>query len=161
MIRNTTLLAIIWLAFGGVHGLRAQTPADERLNKTHFWLNKSAVAYDGYDAVSYFSGKPVMGMKKFSAVHEGITYWFATEKNKTAFMASPEKYEPAYGGWCAYAIGAKGEKVEPDPENFKIVQGRVNLFYRNFFSNTLNDWNDDEKNLKARADQNWTQKIYK
>jgi hypothetical protein len=51
--------------------------------------------------------------------------------------------------------------VEPDPENFKIVDGKVNLFYKDFFGNTLNDWNEDEKALKTKAVENWSVKIYK
>ena len=72
---------------------------------------------------------------------------------------NPQKYEPAYGGWCAYAMGAKGQKVSVDPETFKIVDGRLNLFYNKFFNNTLEDWNKDEGNLKKKAEANW-QKIY-
>ena len=57
-------------------------------------------------------------------------------------------------------MGAKGEKVEVDPENYKIINGVLNLFYKNFFSNTIDDWNKDETKLKKQADINWT-KIYK
>lgn len=70
-------------------------------------------------------------------------------------MASPEKYEPEYGGWCAYAMGESGEKVKIDPETFKIVNGKLYLFYNFFFNNTLKDWNIDEKHLKLKADKNW------
>ncbi len=39
----------------------------------------------------------------------------------------PDKYEPAYGGWCAYAMGESGEKVKIDPETFKILDGQTLL----------------------------------
>ena len=52
-------------------------------------------------------------------------------------------------------MGAKGEKVEVDPETFKIIQGKLYLFYNAFFNNTLKDWNKDEANLKLKADANW------
>jgi YHS domain-containing protein len=138
----------------------AQSPAEAR-NARHFWLNEKGIAYDGYDATSYFTGKPLKGTAAYSVRHEGIVYWFANAQNQEVFKKTPDRFVPAYGGWCSYAIGAKGEKVEPDPQNFKIVSGRVNLFYRSFFANTLDDWNADEKALKAKADQNWTQKIYR
>ena len=64
-------------------------------------------------------------------------------------------YEPQYGGWCAYAMGTSGEKVKVDPETFKIIDGRLFLFYNAFFNNTLNSWNKDEKNYHTKADQNW------
>ena len=76
------------------------------------------------------------------------------------FKKDPTKYEPQYGGWCAYAMGAKGEKVEINPETFKIVDGKLYLFYNRFFSNTLTDWNKDEAHLKKQADVNW-QKTFK
>lgn len=158
------IFSILFLSglFRGI--AEAQTPAEKKenvLNKKHFWQTKPGIAYDGYDATTYFGQKPQKGKKEFSSTFKGIVYLFVNANNKAIFDANPEKYEPAYGGWCAYAIGAKGEKVEPDPENFKIVNGKVNLFYKSFFSNTLDDWNKDEKNLKPKADQNWTNKIYK
>jgi hypothetical protein len=67
--------------------------------------------------------------------------------------------EPAYGGWCAYAMGSTGEKVSVDPKTFKIVNGRLNLFYNRFFNNTLDDWNKDEVNLKKKADFKLAEKI--
>ncbi len=123
----------------------------------HFLIEKGA-ALSGYDPVSYFSGKPQKG--KIVYQHGGITYKFATTANLEMFKKTPAKYEPAYGGWCAYAMGAKGEKVEVDPENYKIVNGNLNLFYKNFLSNTLDDWNKEEAKLKKQADANWL-KIFK
>ena len=46
------------------------------------------------------------------------------------FRVSPEKYLPEYGGWCAFGM-SKGEKFPVDPENFKIVDGRLLLFLKN------------------------------
>ncbi|CAN5522902.1 hypothetical protein BH10BAC1_BH10BAC1_15570 [soil metagenome] len=57
-------------------------------------------------------------------------------------------------------MGATGEKVEVDPETFKIVNGKLYLFYNSYFNNTLSKWNKDEKNLNKTADVNWA-KIYK
>ena len=123
----------------------------------HFLVDKG-VAISGYDPVNYFTSKPQKG--KIAYIHNGITFKFTSAANLEMFKKNPAKYEPAYGGWCAYAMGAKGEKVDVDPENYKIVNGILNLFYKNFFSNTLDDWNKDEVKLKKQADINWT-KIFK
>ncbi len=64
-------------------------------------------------------------------------------------------YEPQYGGWCAYAMGNSGEKVEVDPETYKIVDGKLYLFYNKYFTNTLKSWNKDEAKLKSKADESW------
>ena len=52
-------------------------------------------------------------------------------------------------------MGKKGEKVEIDPETFKIVDAKLYLFYNKFFNNTLKSWNQDEARLKTQADRNW------
>ena len=87
--------------------------------------------------------------------YKGVTYLFASQQNLAKFKASPEKYEPAYGGWCAYAMGETGEKVKIDTETFKIVDGKLYLFYNFWGNNTLTDWNKSEGPLKAKADQHW------
>jgi YHS domain-containing protein len=121
-----------------------------------FNVNKSSLAIDGYDPVAYFTqNKAIEGKKDIAVIYEGITYRFATIQNKQAFSADPARYEPQYGGWCAYAMGASGEKVEVDPETFKIINGKLYLFYNSFFNNTLKSWNKNESSLKAKADINW------
>jgi YHS domain-containing protein len=119
-------------------------------------LNKAGVAIGGYDPVAYFmQGKAIEGKKEFSATIGEASYLFSTAQNAALFKANPSKYQPRYGGWCAYAMGASGEKVEIDPETFKIIDGRLYLFYNKFFNNTLKSWNKDEGNLKQKADANW------
>src|SRR3954451_10330679 len=89
----------------------------------------NGVAIQGYDAVAYMKqGKAVKGKKEFSVNQDGVDYYFSSEANKDEFKKSPAKYEPEYGGWCAYAMGSKGEKVSIDPATFKIVDGKLYLF---------------------------------
>jgi YHS domain-containing protein len=116
---------------------------------------KKQVALEGYDPVSYFDNKPMEGKSEIKLSYKGVTYLFATQHNLSKFKANPEKYEPAYGGWCAYAMGETGEKVKIDPETFKIVDGKLYLFYNFWANNTLVDWNKNERPLKTKADQNW------
>ncbi|ASZ14940.1 MULTISPECIES: YHS domain-containing (seleno)protein [Chitinophaga] len=120
-------------------------------------VSKTGLAIEGYDPVAYFTeNKAIEGKKSLSTTYQGITYRFSSAGNKAVFAAHPEQYQPQYGGWCAYAMGAKGEKVEIDPETFKIINGKLYLFYNKFLNNTLKTWNKDETRLKAAADQNWT-----
>ncbi len=116
---------------------------------------KKNIAIEGYDPVSYFDSKPAEGKSEYKITHKGVTYLFANSSNLEKFKANPDKYEPAYGGWCAYAMGETGEKVKIDPETYKIVNGKLNLFYNFWGTNTLKDWNKNETPLKAKADQNW------
>ncbi len=122
---------------------------------------EDGLAIQGYDPVAYIiQNKAVKGSKDQAVFHQGVTYYFASAANKEEFKKNPFRYEPEYGGWCAYAMGEKGEKVSVDPKTFKIIGGKLYLFYNKYFNNTLTDWNKDESNLKRKADANW-QKFYK
>jgi YHS domain-containing protein len=146
---KSVLLLISSLAFSVT--LLAQSDAVRAKN---FNVKKN-LAIDGYDPVSYFKGKPIEGKPQFKFTHHGVTYHFVNQDNLTAFKGSPDKYEPAYGGWCAFAMGDTGEKVKIDPETYKIVDGKLYLFYNFWLTNTLEDWNNDELKLKTNADKNW------
>ncbi|HEU4790705.1 MAG TPA: YHS domain-containing (seleno)protein [Flavobacterium sp.] len=116
--------------------------------------NKAAI--QGYDPVSYFKqNKAIKGKKEISVTYDGVIYQFSSTANKEIFLKSPASFEPQYGGWCAYAMGSSGEKVEINPETFKIIDGKLYLFYNAYFNNTLKSWNKDETSMKAKADANW------
>lgn len=117
---------------------------------------ENKVALQGYDPVSYFTQKKaVKGKKEITATNEGVVYYFSSKANKDLFVKNPATYEPQYGGWCAYAMGDDGTKVEVDPKTYKIVDNKLYLFYNAFFNNTLKTWNKDESNLKKKADSSW------
>jgi YHS domain-containing protein len=129
--------------------------------RTHVYNLKNGVALAGYDPVAYFtSNKAVEGNKNYAYTYQAITYYFTSEGNKNIFIKNPAAYEPQYGGWCAYAMGATGEKVEVDPETFKILNGKLYLFYHTWLNNTLTKWNNNESQLKTNADINW-KKIFR
>jgi len=131
------------------------------LRTKEFNLKKPNLAIEGYDPVSYFTkGKAEKGKKEFAALANGVLYNFYSAENKELFIRNYSAYEPQYGGWCAYAMGDKGEKVEVDPKTFKILDGKLYLFYNAFFNNTLKSWNKDEAGLKTKADNNWNKIIH-
>ena len=149
---NRIFWLLLFVLFSAT-GLFAQDA--NSLRKKHFNLEEG-VAIQGYDPVAYFKQNIAVKGKKDLAVSEaGVTYYFSSVENKDAFTKSAAKYEPEYGGWCAYAMGAKGEKVSVDPGTFKIINNKLYLFYNRFFNNTLKNWNKDEGNLKTKADASW------
>lgn len=122
---------------------------------SHYNL-ENKVAIQGYDPVAYFNnGKAIKGKKEVSAWYQGVIYKFSSNQNKDAFLKNPSEYEPQYGGWCAYAMGSTGEKIEINPETFKIINEKLYLFYNAYFNNTLKSWNKDETTLRLKADTNW------
>lgn len=108
----------------------------------------------GYDLVSYHTdGKPVRGNGNNVVVVDGVTYLFASEANKNAFEKSPEKYLPAYGGFCAYGV-AVNKKFIGDPQVWKIVDGKL---YLNLDSGIQGKWNEDIPGYITKGNQNWVQ----
>lgn len=151
MIMKIALMLFFFVA----HCLTSAAQVNDPLRKKHFNLEGN-IAIKGYDPVAYFlQGKAVKGSKDKAVFHQGVVYYFSSLANKEAFKQNPGKYEPEYGGWCAYAMGAENEKVDVDPKTFKIVNGKLYLFYNKHFNNTLPEWNKDESNLKTKADKNW------
>lgn len=145
----------IFIAIITLFLLNNHSQAQSSLRLKSFNLDKN-IAIQGYDPVAYFTtGKPTKGNKDLVAVAEGVTYFFATTSNKDLFLKDYKKYEPQYGGWCAYAMGFSGEKVEIDPSTFKILNGKLYLFYHSWTNNTLNKWNKEEDILRNKADKNW------
>lgn len=147
-------ISILFL-FGSIATF-AQTDA---LRQKHYNL-EDGLAIQGYDPVSYFDGKPAEGKNNLTYSYKGITYRFSNPENLSKFKSAPEKYEPAYGGWCAYAMGENGEKVKVDPETYKILGGKLYLFYNFWANNTLDKWNKNEPKLKEAGDRNWSKIVH-
>ncbi len=130
MTRRDAMLAAVaaFPALGGaalfiaLRPARADTPAAVN-------VSAAGLAIEGYDPVAYFAaGRPTPGDPRFTAVHEGATYRFASEDHRRRFLAEPARYVPVYGGFCAYGV-SQGYKVKIDPTVFRIVDGRLYLNY--------------------------------
>lgn len=119
-------------------------------------LDKSGIILQGYDAVSYFKSEQAQkGDPKIQTKFERATYLFATEANKEEFLKFPQKYAPAFGGWCAYAVADSKSKVDVDPKSFLIQDGRLLLFYNGLWADTRKKWQKDPKSFLKTADMNW------
>jgi YHS domain-containing protein len=146
-MKKLILLALISCSFILSHA--------QESNK-HLNLNKKQIAVDGYDLISYIKdNKATTGNIKYKCTYKQAHYFFSNEKHQNIFKKSPEKYLPTYGGWCAYAMGEKGEKVSVDPKSFLVIDNKLYLFYDSFFNDTKEKWNKDPINLKNNADINW------
>jgi YHS domain-containing protein len=110
------------------------------------------LAVKGYDPVAYFTtGKPTPGLAQFSTTYKGATYRFTSAENRDRFIATPEKFVPQYGGYCAYAISLN-KIADIDPEEWAIIKDKLYL-NNGFLAQTL--WSLDKSGNIARGDQNW------
>jgi YHS domain-containing protein len=115
-------------------------------------VDARGVAIHGHDPVAYFvDEKPIMGKSEHSATVGAATYWFASGANLQLFKTDPAKYEPQYGGYCAYGV-AQGVKPDIDPTAFRIVDGKL---YLNLSPAVQKRWLADIPGFIDRANQNW------
>ena len=105
----------------------------------------------GVDAVALTSlGAVAEGDAAYTVVEDGNAYYFASQESADQFAASPDKYLPQYGGFCAYAV-ALGRKFDGDPMFADIVDGKLFLFVNAIFEKYLA--NKDE--ILAKAEEVW------
>lgn len=77
----------------------------------------------GYDTISYFeTGKPTKGCGDYTIEYQGATWRFANAGNLARFKDNPERYAPAYGGYCAWAV-SRGYLAKGDPQHWSIRGG--------------------------------------
>lgn len=110
------------------------------------------VALDGYDPVAYFTqGQPVQGSERFSANHNGVTYYFSNADDRLTFLSQPNKYAPQYGGFCAFGT-AHGLKLSGDPKLWDIVDGKLYVTHN---AAAMRAWQQDKPRYISRADEIW------
>jgi YHS domain-containing protein len=112
------------------------------------------VALKGYDPVAVYpegGGTPGAGLSEFQLEHQGAVYFFLSATNRDAFLANPARYEPTYGGWCAYAM-ASGSKVDIQPTLYTLDEGRAHYFVS---SRAKQNFDRDIAGFEARADASW------
>ena len=109
-------------------------------------------AIRGYDPVAYFTeGGPVKGKPGLRLEWQGAVWSFASEENRAAFAADPEKFAPRYGGYCAWAV-SRGYTASIVPEAWRIVDGAL---YLNYSLGVRERWARDIPGNIVRADVNW------
>lgn len=158
MKNQVIFCCILFSIFLSISG-NAQSKTEKRKKKFNL---KGTLAIQGYDPVAYFTvKKAVKGSKQYQSTYQGVKYYFSSQKNQEKFKANPSKYEPAYGGWCSYAMAKNGQRVAINPGTFKIKEGKLHLFYNFYFTNTLTSWNKNEELYLKKGKINWAKYYHK
>lgn len=115
--------------------------------------NQSAdgIMLHGYDPVSYFDGQPEAGAEAHSLSYQRKIYYFKSAENKQRFLVDPERFQPSYGGFCAFGV-RMAKKFDIDPEAYQIVDGRLYVLLNRA---TLGVWQEDTPSNIAIANNNW------
>jgi len=109
-------------------------------------------AIHGYDPVAYFTdGKPVLGDSSITYSYQGANWTFASREHLDMFKASPDKYVPQYGGYCAFGM-SRGYKAPTEADAWTIDAGKL---YLNYNQKVRTEWNKDRAGYIEKANQNW------
>ena len=143
-------LALAPLAVGGAAALRpARALAAIDPIYTSLFSDK---ALGGYDTVAYFTeGRAVEGSSAHRTEWRGATWRFTSAEHLETFRADPERWAPAYGGYCAYAT-AQGYTAKGDPEQWTVIDDRL---YVNYDASVRKLWLADTERFIRQADANW------
>lgn len=148
-LASATFLAITALSAGAMPQLAY---AYDEQSTSAVNVDAQGVALKGYDPVSYFSTSgPASGKPSLSASYHGATYWFANVTNRDAFKKNPERYEPAYGGYCAMGVALE-KKLDVDPNLWRIVDGKL---YLNVHKEAQTRWLENPKGNIDQANKIW------
>ncbi len=110
------------------------------------------LAVQGYDPVAYFEdSKAIQGKKEITTTYHDAQYCFSSEKNKALFLENPEKYEPQFGGFCAYGM-SNGYEAPIQPEAFTIVDNKL---YLNYNLKVREMWLKEQATRIEKANANW------
>jgi len=125
-------------------------------------IDGRGTANGGYDVVAYFDyGEATVGSPEiFLDYQNTYRFRFASKVTMKKFMGDPERYLPAYGGYCALSLGAEHGEFEgrkaglykAEPTVYQIVGDRLFLFSS---PEALEVWQKNQDAYITRADANW------
>jgi len=147
---KTLLLALFCATIPWLSLSAKNSEIPEAIRLSHYNISKDALALKGYDPVSYFLGEPKKGNNKLVQTHRGITYHFSNQENLDAFKSAPTKYEPQYGGWCAWAMYDDGSRAGIDPKSYLIIDGKLYVFYDTIIADTRKLWIERSQSVEQR-----------
>jgi YHS domain-containing protein len=106
----------------------------------------------GIDPVAAIEiGNPVAGAATYTAVHNGVAYYFSSEGNVKTFKKNPDKYVPQNGGFCTFGV-SKGKKFDGDPQYANVVDGKLYVFLN---EQIFKLYLKDKKGTINSAAKNW------
>lgn len=143
-MKNLFIIAAVLFAF-----ILAPSALSKNAEIYTGWRNNNAVG--GYDVTTFYAGVPLAGKSEFSAEHEGARWMFTTQTNLDLFLEDPDRFVPAYGGYCAWAV-ANDKLAKGSPKHWNVEGGRL---YLNFNGRIKKRWEKDKARFIREADEKW------
>jgi YHS domain-containing protein len=136
--------------------IEAKAQASPKLGKVvdNYLVNVDGqgVILHGMDPVLLRQGTAAKGLLAIQTKYHGAIYTFANEENKKLFLATPEVYEPEFGGYCAYGVSVTHLSPIEEWTLDTTFQNR-NIFNHN--QNVVKRWQQDIPLNYTKALKEW------
>jgi YHS domain-containing protein len=150
-------LAAATLLVAGCAPMVTQSPGEglSPVNAVSEGADKHLMLF-GHDVVSYFTdGRHRPGDPAIKSVYRGVTFRFASAEHKKLFDASPDRYIPQYGGYCANGI-VYGIPWGGDANTWTMIDGKLYIFGG---AGSRDAFLLDPKTNLALADKYWKEEV--
>ncbi len=115
-------------------------------------MSVDGIALDGYDSVAYFeSYAAVQADFTHNYSYEDLEWYFENSTHLDMFISDPERYMPAFGGFCAYEL-AHENVVPSNLEYWYIHDEKLYLFSS---ESAKQEWFDEISTLLPLATKQW------
>lgn len=149
MIRQLALASAVGIT--ALVGLPAMA-ADEYNVSSGMTAASAPLGLHGVDTVAFINtGNRIQGAARFSAVHDGVAYYFATQDNLDTFTANPSQYLPQNGGFCTFGVSV-GKKFDGNPRWSDVRDGKLYVFLS---AEIFAAYQRDPEGTIAKAEANW------
>ena len=130
--------------------------AEEPVSASYF----GNAAIGKHDTIAYHVHESAhKGSKSYRYEWKDAWWYFASEEDRDLFAGEPEKYSPAYNGFCSNALSLGNGLVKTDGTVWKIYGTQLHLF---FAQKGLDRWEaNNYEEMKADADTAWAEELAK
>lgn len=144
--------ALVALALLSVLSATAAHAADEYNTATGLTAAGAPLGLHGVDPVAFIKlGNRIEGSAAYTAVHDGVAYYFSSEASKQAFEKAPSRYLPQFGGFCTFGVSV-AKKFDGDPRFAAVDNGKLYVFLNEAI---FNEFQKDRVGTIAKAEKNW------
>ncbi|MEP0392009.1 MAG: YHS domain-containing (seleno)protein [Erythrobacter sp.] len=130
----------------------AAIAADEYNVSSGLTAASAPLALHGVDTVAFITtGNRIQGAARYTAVHDGVAYYFTSQENLDAFNANPARFIPQNGGFCTFGVSV-GKKFDGNPRWADVRDGKLYVF----LSEAIFDaYLKDPEGTIAKAETQW------
>lgn len=116
------------------------------------WLQILLSGRHGVDAVAFIqTGNRIEGSARYSAVRDGVAYYFSNQPNLDQFNGNPSQFLPQNDDFCTFDVSV-GKKFDGDPRWADVRNGRLYVFLS---EDIFNAYLKDPDGAIKKAETNW------